>query len=144
MYNCHSRKSNKEYWRCHNYSKKLQQERCRSRCVLENGKLKGLSGGPHNHPPHTDKITKMIVRNRLTGQNAGSLLQRIKVDRSTEYATAETTTTSAAVARHHTHHYQITQQTQDEEEEFINASEAQEQETRQPLISHQTIMFIHK
>lgn len=82
MYNCHSRKRNKEYWRCHNYSKKIQEERCRSRCVLENGKLKALSGGPHNHPPHTDKIAKMVVRNRMTGQNTGTLLQRVKVERS--------------------------------------------------------------
>ncbi|XP_065372591.1 modifier of mdg4-like isoform X6 [Calliphora vicina] len=124
MYNCHSRKSNKEYWRCHNYSKKLQQERCRSRCVLENGKLKGLSGGPHNHPPHTDKIAKMIVRNRMTGQNAGTLLQRIKVDRS------------------ETQPFQITQE---EEVQEVITSETQEQQHDQQLLAHPTtIMLIQK
>uniref|UniRef100_A0ABK9MFA2 BTB domain-containing protein n=1 Tax=Glossina morsitans morsitans TaxID=37546 RepID=A0ABK9MFA2_GLOMM len=45
MFNCHSRKNNKEYWRCHNYSKKIHSERCRIRCVIENGKLKSISGG---------------------------------------------------------------------------------------------------
>ncbi|XP_037945134.1 modifier of mdg4 isoform X5 [Teleopsis dalmanni] len=65
IYNCHSRKNNKEYWRCHNYSKKIQTERCRSRCVLENGRLKALSGGEHNHPPHTEKIEKMMERSRI-------------------------------------------------------------------------------
>ncbi|XP_017846801.1 modifier of mdg4 isoform X3 [Drosophila busckii] len=65
MYNCHSRKNHKEYWRCHNYSKKAHEERCRSRCVLENGKLKSITGGLHNHMPHKEKIEKIIQRNRL-------------------------------------------------------------------------------
>ncbi|XP_053946034.1 modifier of mdg4 isoform X8 [Anastrepha ludens] len=69
MYNCHSRKNSKEYWRCHNYSKKVQSERCRARCVLEYGKLKSESGGLHNHPPHTEKIEKMIERNRMVELN---------------------------------------------------------------------------
>ncbi|XP_017475183.1 PREDICTED: modifier of mdg4 isoform X5 [Rhagoletis zephyria] len=69
MYNCHSRKNSKEYWRCHNYSKKIQSERCRARCVLEYGKLKSESGGLHNHPPHTEKIEKMIERNRMVELN---------------------------------------------------------------------------
>ncbi|XP_020813461.1 modifier of mdg4-like isoform X4 [Drosophila serrata] len=65
MYNCHSRKSNKQYWRCHNYSKKVHEMRCRSRCVLENGRLKSVTGGLHNHQPHTDKIEKIVQRNKL-------------------------------------------------------------------------------
>ncbi|XP_075152987.1 modifier of mdg4-like isoform X6 [Haematobia irritans] len=81
MYNCHSRKNNKEYWRCHNYSKKVQSERCRSRCVLENGRLKCLSGGEHNHPPHTEKISKMMDRNRSTTHNNTSMMPRIKLQR---------------------------------------------------------------
>lgn len=72
MYNCHSRKNSKEYWRCHNYSKKVQSERCRARCVLEYGKLKSESGGLHNHPPHTEKIEKMIERNRMVELNNSS------------------------------------------------------------------------
>ncbi|XP_069962003.1 modifier of mdg4 isoform X8 [Bactrocera oleae] len=71
MYNCHSRKNSKEYWRCHNYSKKVQSERCRARCVLEDGKLKSETGGLHNHPPHTEKIEKMIERNRMVELNNG-------------------------------------------------------------------------
>ena len=71
MYNCHSRKNSKEYWRCHNYSKKVQSERCRARCVLEDGKLKSETGGLHNHPPHTEKIEEMIERNRMVELNNG-------------------------------------------------------------------------
>lgn len=48
--------------RCHNYSKKKVEERCRARCVLVNGIVKSLTGGPHNHPPHTDKIIKIQKR----------------------------------------------------------------------------------
>ncbi|XP_013102002.1 modifier of mdg4 isoform X7 [Stomoxys calcitrans] len=81
MYNCHSRKNNKEYWRCHNYSKKIQSERCRSRCVLENGRLKCLSGGEHNHPPHTEKISKMIDRNRSTAHHNSATMPLIKFHR---------------------------------------------------------------
>lgn len=127
MYNCHSRKSNKEYWRCHNYSKKIQHERCRSRCVLENGKLKGLSGGPHNHPPHTEKIAKMIVRNRMTGQNAGSLMQRPKIDSSETQA----------------QQYPL----KDEDSDLIttDSKEQEHQEHEQQLITHPTtIMLIQK
>lgn len=87
MYNCHSNRGNRGYWRyiahkipkfvqqiliefvffdliyrCHNYSKKKQEDRCRARCVLVNGCVKALTGGPHNHPPHTDKIDKIEKR----------------------------------------------------------------------------------
>ncbi|XP_017865689.1 PREDICTED: modifier of mdg4-like isoform X8 [Drosophila arizonae] len=78
MYNCHSRKNSKEYWRCHNYSKKVHEQRCRSRCVLENGKLKSITGGLHNHAPHTEKIEKIIQRNRLA---AVSTTSRTKLNR---------------------------------------------------------------
>ncbi|XP_052858416.1 modifier of mdg4-like isoform X4 [Drosophila gunungcola] len=71
MYNCHSRKSNKQYWRCHNYSKKVHEMRCRSRCVLENGRLKSVTGGLHNHQPHTDKIDKIVQRNKMAAVSTG-------------------------------------------------------------------------
>lgn len=48
--------------RCHNYSKKKVEERCRARCVLVDGLVKSLTGGAHNHPPHTDKINKIQKR----------------------------------------------------------------------------------
>ncbi|XP_017003634.2 modifier of mdg4-like isoform X3 [Drosophila takahashii] len=76
MYNCHSRKSNKQYWRCHNYSKKLHEMRCRSRCVLENGRLKSITGGPHNHQPHTEKIDKIIMRNKMASISTGRKISR--------------------------------------------------------------------
>lgn len=70
MFNCHSRRNSKEYWRCHNYSKKNHSERCRIRCVLDNGKLKSISGGGHNHPPHTEKIKKMLKRPRMISNSS--------------------------------------------------------------------------
>ncbi|XP_037728910.1 modifier of mdg4-like isoform X4 [Drosophila subpulchrella] len=76
MYNCHSRKSNKQYWRCHNYSKKVHEMRCRSRCVLENGQLKSITGGLHNHEPHTEKIQKIIQRNKMAAISTGRKLSR--------------------------------------------------------------------
>lgn len=130
MYNCHSRKSNKEYWRCHNYSKKIQHERCRSRCVLENGKLKGLSGGPHNHPPHTEKIAKMIVRNRMTGQNAASLIQRNKIDAQ-----------DIQLQQQHSQQYPL----KEEDSDIITTESQEQQEHEQQLITHPTtIMLIQK
>lgn len=62
MYNCHSNRGNRGYWRCHNYSKKRPDERCRARCVLVDGIVKQLTGGPHNHMPHTEKIEKILKR----------------------------------------------------------------------------------
>lgn len=38
------------------------EERCRARCVLVNGCVKALTGGSHNHPPHTEKIDKIQKR----------------------------------------------------------------------------------
>lgn len=38
------------------------EERCRARCVLVDGVVKSLTGGPHNHPQHTDKIMKIQKR----------------------------------------------------------------------------------
>lgn len=67
IYNCHSSRGNKEYWRCHNYSKKRPEERCKARCVIENQKLKALTGTTHNHPPHTEKIEKISKKNSLSG-----------------------------------------------------------------------------
>ncbi|KRG00205.1 uncharacterized protein Dwil_GK27753, partial [Drosophila willistoni] len=81
MYNCHSRKNNKQYWRCHNYSKKVHEQRCRSRCVLENGKLKSITGGLHNHLPHTEKIDKIIQRNRLGPAVSVNTSAGIKLER---------------------------------------------------------------
>lgn len=65
MYNKHSYKNGKSYWRCHNYSKKQLEDRCRARCVIENGKIKSMTGGFHNHLPHTEKIAKILKRNKL-------------------------------------------------------------------------------
>lgn len=85
MYNCHSRKNSKEYWRCHNYSKKVHEQRCRSRCVLENGKLKSITGGLHNHAPHTEKIEKIIQRNRLAAVSTTSRTKLSRVHSITQY-----------------------------------------------------------
>lgn len=41
------------------------EERCRARCVLVDGMVKTLTGGPHNHLPHTEKIMKITKRNVL-------------------------------------------------------------------------------
>lgn len=38
------------------------EQRCRARCVIVDGKLKALTGGEHNHPPHTEKIQKICRR----------------------------------------------------------------------------------
>lgn len=65
MYNCHSRKNGRGYWRCHNYSKKMVELRCRARCVILNGRIQAMTGGEHKHPPHTDKISKILLRNQM-------------------------------------------------------------------------------
>lgn len=39
------------------------EDRCRARCVLVDGIVKTLTGGPHNHAPHIDKIAKILKRN---------------------------------------------------------------------------------
>uniref|UniRef100_A0A182MES3 BEN domain-containing protein n=1 Tax=Anopheles culicifacies TaxID=139723 RepID=A0A182MES3_9DIPT len=39
LYNCHSTRGDIGYWRCHNYSRKVKEERCRARCVIKNGRL---------------------------------------------------------------------------------------------------------
>lgn len=65
MYNCHSRKNGRGYWRCHNYSKKIVEQRCRARCVILNGRIQAMTGGEHKHPPHTEKISKILQRNQM-------------------------------------------------------------------------------
>lgn len=42
------------------------EDRCRARCVLVNDQVKALTGGPHNHPPHSDKIAKIQKRSEPT------------------------------------------------------------------------------
>lgn len=74
LYNCHSRKGTRAYWRCHNYSKRLTEERCRARCVIFDGRVQSMTGGAHNHGPHTDKINKILAR-RAGGDNAKALQQ---------------------------------------------------------------------
>ncbi|XP_070505988.1 modifier of mdg4-like isoform X4 [Chironomus tepperi] len=64
LYNCHSTHGNKIYYRCHNYSKKNKDERCRARCLISNGKIIAFTGGKHNHPPHTDKIERICKKER--------------------------------------------------------------------------------
>lgn len=63
LYNCHSTRGDIGYWRCHNYSRKVKEERCRARCVVKNGRLSALTGTQHNHPPHTEKIERIVRRN---------------------------------------------------------------------------------
>lgn len=140
MYNCHSRKSNKEYWRCHNYSKKEQSERCRSRCVLENGKLKAISGGLHNHPPHTEKIEKMIARNSMTGHQAASIMNRIKnVRRGVSLDSTHSDPLSIAAQlpqqQQQGHHTQLVPPQQQRLQSQIVKNE--------PIEGHSTIMLIH-
>lgn len=62
LYNCHSRKGTRAYWRCHNYSKRQSEQRCRARCVIANGRVRSMTGGEHNHGPHTAKIDKILAR----------------------------------------------------------------------------------
>lgn len=84
LYNCHSSHGNKVYWRCHNYSRylidtfysssrslmtvliyrKKKEERCRARCLVSGGKIVSLTGGKHNHPPHTEKIQKIFKKEK--------------------------------------------------------------------------------
>ncbi|XP_058057581.1 modifier of mdg4-like isoform X8 [Anopheles bellator] len=63
LYNCHSTRGDIAYWRCHNYSRKIKEERCRARCVIKKGQLSALTGAQHNHLPHTEKIQWIIRRN---------------------------------------------------------------------------------
>uniref|UniRef100_A0A182SCM1 FLYWCH-type domain-containing protein n=1 Tax=Anopheles maculatus TaxID=74869 RepID=A0A182SCM1_9DIPT len=63
LYNSHSTRGDIGYWRCHNYSRKVKEERCRARCVIKNGRLSALTGAQHNHPPHTEKIERIVRRN---------------------------------------------------------------------------------
>ncbi|KFB53272.1 hypothetical protein ZHAS_00021576 [Anopheles sinensis] len=63
LYNCHSTRGDIGYWRCHNYSRKVKEERCRARCVIKCGRLSALTGAQHNHPPHTEKIDRIMRRN---------------------------------------------------------------------------------
>lgn len=62
LYNCHSRKNHRAYWRCHNYSKKAATDRCRARCVIVDGRVQAMTGGDHNHAPHTAKIQRILSR----------------------------------------------------------------------------------
>ncbi|XP_016953878.1 modifier of mdg4 isoform X5 [Drosophila biarmipes] len=122
MYNCHSRKSNKQYWRCHNYSKKAHEMRCRSRCVLENGQLKSITGGLHNHEPHTDKIEKIIQRNKMAAIGTG---------------------------RKHSRAHSFTQQQLEEpKEEFIDehqlASDAATLQLSDHELMHASMMLMHE
>lgn len=65
IFNCHSRKAGRAYWRCHNYSKKQAEQRCRTRCVVVDNQIKAMTGGAHNHMPHTEKIAKILKRNKM-------------------------------------------------------------------------------
>lgn len=69
IYNCHSTRGNKEYWRCHNYSKKNPLERCKARCVIVDRQLKALTGSKHNHPPHKAKIEKFTQKHNMRIMN---------------------------------------------------------------------------
>lgn len=63
IYNLHSVKpSGRAYWRCHNYSKKQKGERCKARCVVTDDIVVSMSGEPHNHGDHSEKIEKCQQR----------------------------------------------------------------------------------
>lgn len=62
IYNCHSVKANgTKYWRCHNYSKKAKEQRCKARCVIRYDQVHNMTN-EHNHPPQRDKILKYRSR----------------------------------------------------------------------------------
>lgn len=42
----------------------MVEQRCRARCVILDGKIQAMTGGDHNHPPHTEKISKILLRNQ--------------------------------------------------------------------------------
>ncbi|XP_062122748.1 modifier of mdg4-like isoform X2 [Drosophila sulfurigaster albostrigata] len=139
MYNCHSRKNNKEYWRCHNYSKKVHEQRCRSRCVLEFGKLKNITGGLHNHAPHTEKIEKIIQRNRLAAVNTGRGGKLARVHSITDFQQHEPkqeviemveTVEGHHHQQHHHHHHLL-------------ASEAATLQLTETELMHASLMLIH-
>lgn len=46
------------------FSRKKKEERCRARCLVSNGKIICLTGGKHNHPPHTEKIQKIFKKEK--------------------------------------------------------------------------------
>uniref|UniRef100_A0A182NKW8 BEN domain-containing protein n=1 Tax=Anopheles dirus TaxID=7168 RepID=A0A182NKW8_9DIPT len=77
LYNCHSTRGDIGYWRCHNYSRKVKEERCRARCVVKSGRLSALTGAQHNHPPHTEKIERIARRNHADEQQ--ELLEVMRV-----------------------------------------------------------------
>lgn len=39
--------------------RKRKDERCKARCLVRDGQVVALSGGDHNHPPHSEKIRKL-------------------------------------------------------------------------------------
>lgn len=92
---------------------KVHEMRCRSRCVLENGRLKSVTGGLHNHQPHTDKIEKIVQRNKLaavgcTGRKhsrTNSFVQEPKEEHEEEFIEEERQLASSeAAALHLTDH----------------------------------------
>lgn len=60
LYNLHSGKPNgTKYWRCHNYSKKDKESRCKARCILVHDEVKmAPKPADHNHGPQLEKIAR--------------------------------------------------------------------------------------
>lgn len=50
-------------------SRKKKEERCRARCLVSGGKIVSLTGGKHNHPPHTEKIQKIFKKEKERSKN---------------------------------------------------------------------------
>lgn len=44
--------------------RKNKEERCRARCLVAEGRLISMTGGLHNHPPHTEKINKIFKKEK--------------------------------------------------------------------------------
>uniref|UniRef100_A0A182JNK0 BTB domain-containing protein n=1 Tax=Anopheles christyi TaxID=43041 RepID=A0A182JNK0_9DIPT len=84
LYNCHSTRGDIGYWRCHNYSRKVKEERCRARCVVKSGRLSALTGAQHNHPPHTEKIERIVRRNYADEQQELEMM-RIQQQQQQQY-----------------------------------------------------------
>lgn len=50
--------------------RKKKEERCRARCLVSGGKIVSLTGGKHNHPPHTEKIQKIFKKEKERSKSA--------------------------------------------------------------------------
>lgn len=56
-------------WRNLRTCRKKKEERCRARCLVSGGKIVSLTGGKHNHAPHTEKIQKIFKKEKERSKN---------------------------------------------------------------------------